>query len=110
METTGVPDVIRQAVDATRILGTCGLVGGASVGEKANLDANDLLAGRTVRGISQGDSVPSVFIPRLIDLYRQDRFPFDELISFYEFEEINQAIEDSVEGRTIKPVLRISEI
>jgi aryl-alcohol dehydrogenase len=109
VETTGVPHVIRQAVDSTRILGECGLVGGAS-GEKATLDANDLLAGRTVRGISQGDSIPDVFIPRLIDLYRQDRFPFDELITFYEFENINQAVEDSAKGRAIKPVLRIGEV
>lgn len=109
VETTGVPSVIQQAVDSTRILGECGLVGGAS-GEKANLDANDLLAGRMVRGISQGDSIPDVFIPQLIDLYRQDQFPFDELISFYEFEDIDQAVEDSEEGRAIKPVLRIGEV
>jgi aryl-alcohol dehydrogenase len=108
VETTGVPRVIRQAVDSIRVPGECGLVGGASVGEKANLDTNKLLSGRTVRGISQGDSIPNVFIPRLIDLYRQDRFPFDELITFYRLRDINRAIEDLEQGHVIKPVLRVA--
>jgi aryl-alcohol dehydrogenase len=106
VETTGVPRVIRQAVDSIRVPGECGLVGGSS--PTAHFDTNKLLSGRTVRGISQGDSIPNVFIPRLIDLYRQDRFPFDELITFYELKDINQAIEDLEEGRVIKPVLRVA--
>ena len=51
--------------------------------------------------------VPSAFIPKLIELYRQGRFPFDKLIKFYDFKDINQAAKDSLEGRTIKPVLII---
>jgi aryl-alcohol dehydrogenase len=63
--------------------------------------------GRTVRGILAGDSISDLFIPRLLDLYSQGRFPFDRLITFYPFEEINQAVEDMLNGRIIKPVLRI---
>src|SRR3546814_4451251 len=40
-------------------------------------------------------SVPQVFIPQLIELYQQGRFPFDLLVKFYPFEQINQAAEDS---------------
>jgi aryl-alcohol dehydrogenase len=63
--------------------------------------------GKTVRGIIQGDSVPELFIPQLIELYRQGRFPFDRLIKFYSFDEINQAAADSETGVAIKPVLRM---
>lgn len=107
LDTTSVPAVVRQAVEATRVPGTCGLLGGAPVEPEPNLDMGSILGGRTVRGISQGDSVPGVFIPRLIDLHRQGRFPFDELIDFYEMADVNRAFDDLENGRAIKPVLRI---
>jgi aryl-alcohol dehydrogenase len=50
-------------------------------------------------------SAPRLFIPRLIDLYRRGRFPFDRLIRTYPFEEINRAAEDSEKGVTVKPVV-----
>jgi aryl-alcohol dehydrogenase len=43
-----------------------------------------------------------------IDLYRSGRFPFDRLIRFYDFAEINEAIEDIKMGQTIKAVLKVS--
>jgi aryl-alcohol dehydrogenase len=36
-------------------------------------------------------------------------FPFDRLVKFYDFSEINKAIADAKSGDTIKPVLRISK-
>ena len=44
-------------------------------------------------------------IPRMIELYRAGRFPFDRLIRTYPFERINDAAEDQIAGRTIKAVL-----
>lgn len=34
-----------------------------------------LVFGRTIRGIVEGDSVPTIFLLRLIELWRQWRFP-----------------------------------
>ena len=48
--------------------------------------------------------MPQVFIPQLIDLHLQGRFPYDRLLKFYDFENINQAIADSEAGTAIKPV------
>jgi aryl-alcohol dehydrogenase len=56
--------------------------------------------------VIEGDSVQQVFIPKLIEYYKAGRFPFDKLIRFYDFEDINQAFEDSRQGKTIKPVIR----
>ena len=64
---------------------------------------------RTQVGIVEGDSVPHVFIPRLVDLYQAGRFPFDRLVQAYSLNEINQAAEDAEEGNTIKPVLRMEQ-
>jgi aryl-alcohol dehydrogenase len=107
LETSGVSEVLRQAVDALAPLGVCGLVGAPPLGTEASLDINTILIpGKTVRGIVEGDSIPDIFIPRLIELYDQGRFPFDRLIEFYDLKDINQAAEDSEEGTVLKPVLR----
>ena len=108
LETTGVPGVLRQSVDALAPLGVCGVIGAPPLGTEVGLDINDvLIPGKTVRGIVEGDSVPDVFIPRLIELYDRGRFPFDRLIEFYDLKGVNQAAEDSEEGSVLKPVLRM---
>jgi aryl-alcohol dehydrogenase len=109
-ETSAVPAVLRQAVEALAPVGMCGLVGAAPLGTEVSLDMNDLLIpGKVVRGIVEGDSVPDVFIPRLVDLYADGRFPFDRLIQYYSLDEINQAAEDAEKGATLKPVLRVGQ-
>lgn len=60
--------------------------------------------GLSIRGIVQGDSVPDVFIPHLIELHINGRFPFDRLVTKYPIEKINQAIEDQAAGKVVKPV------
>ena len=106
IDTTNVPTVVRQAFDCLRIRGTYGHVGGGGV--ELTFDAGQLLFGRKIIGIVQGDSVPDIFIPRLIDLYQQGRFPFDKLATYYRLDEINQAVADMHAGATIKPILRIA--
>ena len=109
LESTGRPEVVRQAVDALGTRGTCGIVGAAPIGTTASFDMGGLMSpGKNIRGIIQGDSVPELFIPQLIELHRQGRFPFDRLIKFYDLDEINKAAADSENGMTIKPILRMT--
>ena len=63
--------------------------------------------GRRLIGIVEGESDPDSFIPQLIDLYQQGKFPFDKMVRFYPFDQINEAIADSESGVTIKPVVRM---
>lgn len=107
LESTGRPEVVRQAVDALGTRATCGIVGAAPIGTTASFDMGGLISrGKSIRGIIQSDSVPELFIPQLIELHCQGRFPFNRLIKFYDIDEINQA--DSENGATIKPILRMS--
>ena len=76
------------------------------MGTEVSLDMQTLLDGRTVTGIVEGDAVSGILIPKLIELYKQGRLPFDKMIKFYPFEEINQAVEDAGKGKVIKAVLR----
>jgi hypothetical protein len=107
LDTSGVPAVLRQAVDSLTRLGVCGLIGLAGPGAEVRLEMSQLLQGRILRGIIQGDRVPNLFIPQLIDLYQRGRFPFDRMVAYYPLEQINQAAADSVSGAVMKPVLRV---
>ena len=105
LECTGLPKVVRQAVDCLRLTGVCGVIGVAPLGTEMSLDMNGILFGRTVRGIIEGDSIPDIFIPRLIELWRQGRFPFDRLVRFYPLDEIEAAAQASEKGDVLKAIL-----
>jgi aryl-alcohol dehydrogenase len=109
LESSGRPAVLRQAIDALAIRGSCGIVGAPALGTEASFDVNGVMTtGKRIIGIIEGDSVPDLFIPSLIELYQQGRFPFDKLVKFYNLDQINQAAEDSEKGTTIKPIVRFS--
>lgn len=106
LECSGRAEVLRQAIDSLGTLGTCGIVGATKEGTEASFNINDvMIPGRRIMGIVQGDVVSRTFIPHLIELYRQGRFPFDKLVKFYKFEDLNQAMADSESGATIKPIV-----
>ncbi len=109
LEAAGSPATLRQAVECLKPLGICCLVGSSRKGTQCGMDMNVLQNGRTVRGCIQGDSIPQEFIPRLIQFYHDGKLPFDRMVTFYQFEEINQAVADSIAGNTIKAVLRMPE-
>ncbi len=107
LECAGHPKVLRQALESVRRPGVCGLLGGAPMGTEVTFDMNSIMFGRTVRGILEGDSVPDIFIPQLVEFIMQGRFPLERLVTFYGLDQINQAATDSESGRAIKPILKM---
>lgn len=107
LDTTGNPEVINTAVSSLNVCGTCGLTAIPKPGSKLTIDPLFIGAGRSVKGIVEGDSIPDTFIPALIWLYNQGNFPYDELIRFYSFQDINEAVSDMEKGLVIKPVIKI---
>jgi len=105
-ETIGTEATLAAAIESLRRGGTCGEV--ASTGNKViGLKLRTLMGeSRRLVGIVQGDSVPWNFIPKLIEYYKEGLFPFDKVITYYDFEDINKAAEDAHNGLVIKPVLR----
>jgi aryl-alcohol dehydrogenase len=107
LETSALPSVFREAIEALMPAGMCVLLGSARRGNEVSFEMPFLQDGRVVRGVVQGDSVPQVLIPDLVDFIMQGQFPIERMITFYDLADINQAARDSAEGRTIKPVLRM---
>ena len=108
IEATGSPQVLRQCVDSTAPLGVTAVVGAPAFGTEVSLDVTTVLTGgRVVRGVVEGDSIPDLFLPRLHTLHAQGRFPVDAFMTFYDFDQIEQAAHDAESGRTVKAVLRM---
>lgn len=64
-----------------------------------------LTRGRRAISVIQGDSVAQEFIPKLIDYWQQGKFPIEQLVTYYHFDDINRAIKDAHNGNVIKAVL-----
>lgn len=106
LDTTAIPQVLTGAAGALAIRGTLALVGAGKPGTTAPFEIGlSLVKGWTFQTIVQGSSVPQVFIPRLVELYSQGRFPIDKLVRHYKHDDINTAFEDSESGATVKPVV-----
>jgi aryl-alcohol dehydrogenase len=103
LDTTGRAQNYEQALASLATKGRFGFVTLPVGGFEPNL-ATMMLGGLSMRGIVQGDSVPGVLIPRLIELYMSGRFPLDKLVTKYPFEQINQAVADQASGMVVKPV------
>ncbi|WP_354700575.1 Aryl-alcohol dehydrogenase [Paraconexibacter sp. AEG42_29] len=97
--------VIRQALEMLRSPGHCASVGFQGLENEITIDQGHLLLGRTFTGVIEGDADPKTFIPKLIQLYRDGKFPFDKLIKTYSIDQINEAFADSEAGKVIKPVI-----
>jgi aryl-alcohol dehydrogenase len=108
IDTTGLTDLVNQAIGALAPRGQIALVGAYSPGAPAGADPTHLMSGgRVIRGVVEGSADPKTFIPQLIEFYRQGRFPFDRLVQYFDFSDIVEAIEAGESGRVIKPVLRL---
>ena len=108
LDTTGLASVIRQATDALAPRGRCAILGASKLGTELTLDAVHMMTGgRHLFGTVEGNSTPAQIIPEILTLHAQGRFPFDRMITWYSFSDINQAIADTEAGVCIKAVLRM---
>lgn len=101
----GLPAVVREALECLQSPGVCASVGFQGMSNEITIDQGHLLFGRSLIGVIEGDAVPGEFIPRMIELYQQGRFPFDRLLSTFPFAQINQAIDAVHRGEVTKAVL-----
>ncbi|QOX64129.1 NAD(P)-dependent alcohol dehydrogenase [Anoxybacterium hadale] len=106
IDTTGVPDFVKSALASCRVMGTA-VVLGATGDLTLNIQTELMGDAKSLIGIVEGDSIPKLFIPQLLDYYEKGMFPFDKLIKFYPFGQINEAFAASDSGECIKAVLKM---
>ncbi|SUE28848.1 aryl-alcohol dehydrogenase [Nocardia farcinica] len=109
IDTTALQPVLEQILLSLGVRGTLGLIG-VPANPEATLPIGLMqtqLFGQTIRGIVEGDADPATFIPYLLSLHREGRFPFDRLIQTMPLSRINEAIAAQHEGDIVKVVLTV---
>jgi len=102
LDTTGVQPLMEEAIRSMNNGGTFAPVG---AGFKLTITNSFMEQNKSLIGLNQGDSIPKLFIPKLIEFYKNGQLPVDKLIAKFDFNEINDAIAASESGEAIKPVL-----
>jgi aryl-alcohol dehydrogenase len=105
IDTSGRPEMIRAAVAAVHADGVVVLIAAGRTGALADIPLRDLIVGRQVRGAVEGDAVPQLLIPRLLELWRAGKFPVEAMVSTFAAAELNDAMRAMKLGHVVKPVV-----
>ncbi len=108
LDCTGIAPVIRQTIDSVGMLGTAVLIGAAPAGAEFTADHLSTLWGKRIRGTLGGESQSARFVPALLALHDQGRFPFTDLVEYFALDQVNDALTASHHGDVVKPVLRMA--
>ena len=109
VDCTGVPAVIEAMLNCIGMQGTAATVGVPPTGAKVSIDPLQYLLGsKKYVGCREGDSVPPVYIPRLVEMQRQGDFPVEKIVKVYDYKDFGKALEDLHHGTTVKPVIQWS--
>lgn len=105
LDATGNANVAVKALSALEKSGELVLIGAGYQPIPVDFNSEFLFGTKTLRGMIAG-KVPSQYIvPKLIAYHQKGLFPFDKLVKFYSFDDINQAFADTNSGKAIKPIL-----
>ncbi|KKP04923.1 AreB protein [Trichoderma harzianum] len=106
IDTTGLIGVLEASVKALAHGGTLALVGVPAPTATMRINALDLLQScKRVIGVIEVAADPHILIPRLLELYRDGKFPVDCLAKVYPAEQLDKAITDLESGLIVKPIL-----
>jgi S-(hydroxymethyl)glutathione dehydrogenase / alcohol dehydrogenase len=110
VESSGVPAVMEQAVNATRPQGGRAVViGNARHGAALTLDPGVFNQGKSLLGTWGGDSVPDRDYARYGRLLASGRFPVRDLLSKpYSLAQADQALADLAAGKVGRPLIDMS--
>ena len=110
VESSGVPAVMEQAVNATRQQGGRAVViGNAKHGAVLQLNPGVFNQGKSLLGTWGGDSVPDRDYGRYGRLLSSGRFPVRDLLSKpYSLAQADQALQDLAAGKVGRPLIDMS--
>ena len=106
IDTTGVPVLIQAGVEFTRKRGKILQVGSAPFDFNLQIPLfNFMTTGKQLIGAVEGGAYPPEYVPKMIQWYREGKFPIDKLMKFIPAEDFEQGLQEMKDGSTIKPIL-----
>ena len=109
LDTSGNQYMMVNAIRSLKYHGMFLPVAAAGCIDHFDVGGDIMMPMRTMKGTCEGESDPKTFVPQMVRWYKERRFPVDKILSFYDFSEIDKALEDTSSGNAIKAVLRISK-
>lgn len=106
VDTTGAPPLIKAGLESIQNRGKYVQVGTAPF--EFNLEVNMMsfmMSGKQIIGAIEGQAYPPEFVPKMVQWYREGRFPIDKLMKLMPAEDFKQALHEMHQGSTIKPIL-----
>lgn len=107
-EVIGIPEVVNQAFESTRVGGTTVMVGAPPVGSRLTIDPRVLFSDRKLLGCLGGGNIPGRDIPRIMNLYRKGSLNLAKLVSQrLPLERVNEAFEALQRGELARTVIQL---
>jgi Zn-dependent alcohol dehydrogenase len=99
-------DVLREAFLMASKNGTTVVVGHGYGEEMKSWMPVEFCGGKVITGSAMGAIRSRIEIPRLIELYRHNRYKLDELISgHYSFNDLDKALKNMEQGDAVRNVI-----
>ncbi|KAL4757558.1 NAD(P)-dependent alcohol dehydrogenase [Aspergillus foveolatus] len=90
VDTTGTPVLIEDGLRSLRQRGKIILIGVPPMQYELGIGVvQHINTGRAVVGCIEGDCVPGEAVPKLVQWYREGRFPIEKLITYFEVRELS---------------------
>ncbi|KAI4603832.1 hypothetical protein KJ359_003653 [Pestalotiopsis sp. 9143b] len=106
IDTSAHPPLVEAAVQFTRYMAQIIQVGTGMPESFLNLHMQSfMVSGKRYFGAVQGHSRTAEYIPKLIQWWRDGKFPVEKLIKTFDFEDFDGAIKGMGDGSVVKPVL-----
>jgi S-(hydroxymethyl)glutathione dehydrogenase/alcohol dehydrogenase len=105
-EAIGLKAVAEQAYESICPGGIATIVGMVPLGQKVDVDGFSLLFEKRIQGCFMGSNRFRIDMPRIIDLYRQNRINLDDMVSRHgKLEDVNEAFRAMKAGEVARTVL-----
>ena len=104
VEATAVPQAIQTGMLAVK---GGGIIAQVAVAGEMKFDSWFFgpVDSKTIVMVRMGNVANDIIVPVICDLYEKNAFPLDRIITFYKFEDINQAMNDCRDSKVVKSVV-----
>ncbi|KAK3047971.1 hypothetical protein LTR09_010646 [Extremus antarcticus] len=106
IDTTGAPPLIKAGIAFTRNRGKIIQVGSPPFDFNLELETfSFMVSGKQFIGAVEGQAYPPEFVPKMVQWYREGKFPIDKFSKFIPAAEFDRGLKEMHEGGTIKPIM-----
>ena len=106
IDTTGVLAIVRNLIDSVGRHGRVVSIGIPPMTESYTFPVPDFYTnGKSLESNYLGNALPKEFVPKMVQWYREGKFPIDKLVGYFPASQVAEALDGMESGKVVKPVL-----